>query len=77
MLYDLNGTGQDVHLRMSAMALNSYCVPSKLIISISSKNATHSNFISLEYAKSCCTRAGTDWKQVTKVVHSRIQEHSA
>lgn len=60
MLYDLDGTGQDVHLRMSATALNSYCVPSKLAISISSKNVIHSNFISLEYAKSSRTRAGTD-----------------
>lgn len=40
MLYDLNGTGQDVHLRMTAMALNSYCVPSKLMISISRKKIT-------------------------------------
>lgn len=37
MSYDHDGMGQDVNLRISTKVLKSYCVPSKLIISISSK----------------------------------------
>lgn len=40
------------------------------------QNFAHGNIIPPEHARSCCTRAVIYWKQVTKVLHFRIQEHS-